>query len=271
MTLAAANVFVKAGGDILMGRAALQLWGALISLPLALTLAPLPDARTWGMLALAAPAHFLYQMALIQALRRADLSVVFPIMRGGAPLLTALVAYAALQEALSAAALLGLAIAGAAAIAFAWPEQLPPADSAKRRAALFWALATAGGIALYNVVDAVGVRGAPSPLTFILWLFIVDWVGVTAFAALTRRRTFFADLKAKARFGLAGGVLSMVSYGLALYGFSIAPVAQVSALRETSVVFAALMAAVWLKEPFGLRRGAWALVMAAGLGLLRLA
>lgn len=271
MLLAAANAFVKAGSDILMARTALQLCAALIALPLALLFAPLPDARTWGALALAAPAHFIYQMAMIRALHRADLSLVFPIMRGVAPLLTAIVALAVLGEGFSALAFLGLTIAGGAAVAFALPERLAPAQSSQRRAALLWALATAAGIALYNVVDAWGVRGAPTPLTFILWLFVVDCVGVSVVAAAVRRGAFWTGLKAKAGFGAAGAALSIGSYGLALYGFSIAPVAQISALRETAVVFAALLAAVWLREPFGLRRGLLALLMAAGLGLLRLA
>jgi len=269
--LATANAFVKAGSDVLMARVALQLSAAAIALPLALLFAPLPDARTWAALAVAAPTHFLYQCAMIRALHRADLSLVFPIMRGAAPLLTAIVALAALGEAFSPLAFLGLIIAGGAAVAFALPEHLPRAEASRRRAALWWALATAVGVACYNVVDAWGVRGAPAPLTYILWLFIVDWLGVTIVAAVARGKAFWGSLKAKAGFGVAGALLSMGSYGLAVYGFAIAPVAQISALRETAVVFAALLAALWLKEPFGLRRGLLALLMAGGLGLLRLA
>lgn len=268
--LAGANVFVKAGGDILASRVALQMSAALLSIPLAF-LVPPPDTRTWGALALAVPAHALYQGALIRALTRADLSLVFPVMRGAAPLLTALVALATLQETLRPLALLGLTVSALAAIAFALPERLAPGDPVRQRAALGWALATGAAVALYNVVDAAGVRAAPSQFTFIVWLFLLDWVCITLLAVCVRGRSLVPALRAKLRFGLAGGAFSVGSYGMALYGFSIAPVAQVSALRETAVVFAALMAALWLKEPFGLRRGLLALLMAGGLGLLRLA
>nr|WP_255536320.1 DMT family transporter [Pacificimonas pallii] len=135
--------------------------------------------------------------------------------------------------------------------------------------ALFFALLTAAGIAAYNVTDAAGVRIAPSPFTFIVWLFVFDCVGITPLAIWRRREQYLPLLKEKWRYGVAGGALSILSYGAALYAFSLIEAARVSAIRETSVVFAALFGALILKEGLGARRIAAAFILAAGLALLQ--
>jgi drug/metabolite transporter (DMT)-like permease len=268
VTLAAANMSVKMGSDILVGRAILSASAAAIVAPAAFFV-PWPDARTWGALAVAVPAHYLYQLCLVRALQTGDLSLVFPVMRGAAPLLTAAAAYLLLRESLPPLALVGLLVATMAVGVFAWP----PAGTRLRhhpdRGVIVWALATAVGIALYNVADARGVRGAPEPFTYIVWIFILDCIGVTLTAALTRRGELSRVVAEKWRYGVAAGLLSIFSYGAAVYAFSLMETARVSALRETSVVFAALMGAAWLKEGFGRRRIAAALALAAGLVLMQ--
>jgi drug/metabolite transporter (DMT)-like permease len=269
VTLAAANVSVKMGVDILVGRAVLSVSAAVLVLPLAFVV-PLPDTATWAALAAAIPAHFFYQMALVQAMRRGELSLVFPVMRGAAPLLTAAGAFLLLGERLAPLAVAGLLLATGAVIAFA----LPPRGTLLRRhpdaAALGWAAATAVGVALYNVADARGVRIAPDPFTYIVWLFVLDPIGVALAAAARRGRQLVKAVRETWRYGLAAGLLSIFSYGAAVYAFSLVETAKVSALRETSVVWAALMGSAVLKEGFGGRRIAAALVLAAGLLLLQL-
>jgi drug/metabolite transporter (DMT)-like permease len=137
------------------------------------------------------------------------------------------------------------------------------------RAALGWAVATAIGIALYNVTDARGVRLAPDPLTFIVWLFLLDPIAITITALLFRREELRRALALKWRYGVAAGALSILSFGSALYGFSLTETAKVSALRETSVVFAAAMGTLFLGESFGTRRLAFALLLGAGLVLMQ--
>ena len=137
------------------------------------------------------------------------------------------------------------------------------------KAALGWALATAVGVSLYNVADARGVRIAPDPLTFIAWLFLLDPIGVATTALIVRRDALAEALKAKWRYGVAAGALSVLSFGSALYAFSLIETAKVSALRETSVVFGALFGALFLKESFGRRRLVAAVVLAAGLVLMQ--
>jgi drug/metabolite transporter (DMT)-like permease len=136
---------------------------------------------------------------------------------------------------------------------------------------MLWALGTAVGIALYNVADARGVRLAPNPFTFILWLFVLDAAGVTTLAVVRRRLRLVETVRTQWRFGVAAGLLSILSYGTAVYTYTLMETAKVSALRETSVVWAALMGAFILKESFGRRRMAAAAALAAGLVLMQFA
>ena len=167
--------------------------------------------------------------------------------------------------------MLGLVVATGAVIAFA----LPPREASWARhpnaAALGWALATAVGVALYNVADARGVRLASQPTTYIVWLFLVDWIFITLAALIFRRRELAGVIHAKWRYGVAAGALSIFSFGAALYAFSLMEVAKVSALRETSVVFAALLGTRILGEGFGRRRLIAAIILAAGLVLMQFA
>ncbi|MEZ6030372.1 MAG: DMT family transporter [Hyphomonadaceae bacterium] len=273
VTLAGANTFVKAAKDILGARTVMTLTGSVLVLPV-LFFVPLPSPATWLFLALSLPAHWLYQTALVRAMSRGDLSLVFPIMRGSAPLLTALAAAMALGEQLSAVALLGLAIASLATVIFAIPERNFGGSRQVRNSAVLWALATGAGIAIYNVIDAQGVRSAldttGTQWSFILWLFALDWMGITMIMLLTRgAKEFVASTRRALFLGMGAGVCSLASFSMALYGFSIAPVAYMSAMRETAVVFAALMGWWFLREGFGLRRTFAAILLAAGLSLLQ--
>lgn len=269
VTLAGANTFVKAAKDILGGRAVMAFTSAILMAPFVF-IAPLPNPQTWLILGLSLPAHWLYQTALVRALSRGDLSLVFPVMRGSAPLLTAIAAALALGEHLSPLAVAGLTIASLATIVFALPEKNFGGSRKVRNSALLWAMATGACVAVYNVIDAQGVRSGPSQWSFIVWLFVLDWIGINSIALVTRgREAFLASARAALWPGVGAGVCSLVSFSMALYGFSIAPVAYISAMRETAVVFAAVMGWRFLKEGFGARRTLAAVILAAGLGLLQ--
>lgn len=269
ITLAAANMSLKMGDDILVGRAVLSVSAALLLLPAAFLLPP-PDAATWIALGFAVPAHFLYQMCLVRAMQRGDLSLVFPVMRGAAPLLTAAAALALLGEALSPLALAALFVAAGAVAAFAVPPDGVRLRDHPDRRVLGWALATAAAVALYNVADARGVRVAPDPLTYIVWIFLLDPICIAVTVLVRRRgRGLARTLAEKWRYGAAAGILSILSYGSAMYAFTLMETAKVSAIRETAVVWAALMGALLLDEPFGRRRILAALVLAGGLVLMQ--
>ena len=269
VTLAGANTLVKAAKDILGARAVMAFSSALLMLP-AVFFTPLPNQQTWMILGLSLPAHWLYQTALVRALSRGDLSLVFPVMRGSAPLLTAIAASLVLGEHLSPLAIAGLTIASLATVVFALPEKNFGGSRKVRNSALLWAMATGACVAIYNVIDAQGVRSGPSQWSFIVWLFLLDWIGINTIAYLTRgHKQFVASARAALWPGIGAGACSLVSFSMALYGFSIAPVAYISAMRETAVVIAAIMGWWFLKEGFGARRTLAAVVLASGLGLLQ--
>lgn len=270
VTLAAANLAVKIGADILVGRAILSCSAALLIVPAA-WLVPLPDAATWTALLIAIPAHFFYQMCLVQAMSRGELSLVFPVMRGLAPLLTAVTAWAVLGQVLNGVEWLALAIATGAILLFALPPKGMSMRAHPDKAALGWAVMTAVGVSLYNVTDARGVRIAPDPLTFIVWLFLLDWICVTLAAATLRRGQLLAAVRPQWRSAVAAGALSIFSFGASLYAMSLIDAAKVSALRETSVVVAALMGALLLKEGLGRRRIGAAALLASSLVALQFA
>ena len=275
VTLAGANTCVKAAKDILGGRTVMTVTGSIIMLPFTL-LVPFPSAATWIFLGLSLPAHWMYQTALVRALSRGDLSMVFPVMRGTAPLLTAISASIFLGEPMSPLAVAGLTIASLATIVFALPEKDFGGARAVRNSAVIWALATGVGVAIYNVIDAQGVRSAvdttKTQWSFIVWLFVLDFIGISTILLITRGpKEFAASARRAIKPGLAAGIFSVVSFSMALFGFSIAPVAYISAMRETAVAFAAIMGWWFLREGFGARRTAAAIVLAAGLGLLQFA
>lgn len=269
VTLAGANTFVKAAKDILGGRAVMALSSAILMFP-AVFFTPLPNPQTWLILGLSLPAHWLYQTALVRALSRGDLSLVFPVMRGSAPMLTAIAAALVLGEHLSPLAITGLVIASLATAMFALPEKDFGGSRRVRNSALLWATTTGACVAVYNVIDAQGVRSGPSQWSFIVWLFVLDWIGINSIALVTRGpKQFVAGARAALWPGIGAGVCSLVSFSMALYGFSVAPVAYISAMRETAVVFAAVMGWWFLREGFGARRTFAAVVLAGGLGLLQ--
>ncbi len=267
VTVALANFAVKRGGDVLSARMVLSITSALCVLPFAF-IVPFPEAGLWPPIAMAIAAHWIYQIRMIRALHRGELSLVFPVMRGLAPLMTAIIAVFALQEVPGPLGWAGLSLATLALIVFALPANRPLDQRALDRIALIWASLTALGIGLYSVTDAYGVRLADNRFTFIVWLFLLDWIGTTAVTLWTRRGELVKRLRPQLTGGMVGGVASVISYGAALLAFSMTEAATVTAMRETSVVFGAILGAVFLKEGFGKRRIAAAAVLAAGLMLL---
>lgn len=273
VTVAATNMLVKRSGDVLVTRMVVALAMMASVLPL-VPFVPLPTPAIWGALGISVVVHWFYQFAMIRSLHRGDLSLVFPVMRGLAPLLTAVTATFVLKESPGPLGWVGLLLATGALIVFALPEEKGGKHPPIQQAALVWAMVTALGIAFYSVADANGTRIAASTetvLTFIVWLFLLDWIGVTAAVLRERRGEIWIKVKPQIRDGVIAGLLGSVSYGAALWAFTLTEAANVTALRETSVVFGAIFGAVFLKEAFGPRRIAAASVLALGLMLLEFA
>ena len=236
---AVVNAIVKGGRDKMAGRALTDGSSAILMLP-AILLVPLPTGA-WGWLVASGLLHAFYLWALVRAYQVGDLSAVYPVLRGTAPLLTALVTLGILREPASAREILGIALIGAAMFAMIAGRHLG-------RAALGWALLTGVFIASYTVIDAHGVRAAPSPASYIAWLFVTMGAIVVAMFAAATRGAVFAAAAQQWRPGVIAGALSIVTYGMALWALSLGPTAPLAALRETGMVTALLIAILVLKE-----------------------
>jgi len=238
----------------------------LLVLPL-LPITPLPAAAAWPYIVASAIIHVAYFVALAEAYRWGDLSQVYPIARGTAPLLTAALASLWLNEALGSNGWAGVIVlaAGILLLTVKGARKLAPFD---RRAVAF-ALATSLTITAYTLVDGIGARLAGSALAYTVWLFIGDGITMAIYGALRVGPSLLKDFRAHWRIATAGAALSTAAYAIAIWAMTVAPIALVAALRETSVLFAALFGTVLLREPLLPVRLVAALLVMAGALLLR--
>jgi drug/metabolite transporter (DMT)-like permease len=244
------NALVKAGGDPFVRLAVVNTVGGLCALPLLLLVA-LPAPASWPYLFGSVVVHQAYNLTLGYGYRFGDLSHVYPIARGIAPPLVAFAAWAFAGESLGPLGLLAVLVisGGIVSLALAGDGRLV----AIRPLAL--ALATGMTIAAYTLFDGLGGRVAGEVLGYIAWLFVIDAVPFSVVVAWRYRRRL--------------GPLSVVAYGLVIWAMSLTPLAAVSALRETSVIIAALIGTRLLREPLGTRRVLAAGLVAAGIVLLQ--
>ncbi len=208
----------------------------------------------------------IYFAGVAQAYRLGDLSQAYTIMRGFAPLLVALTGIAVLDERLSPAGLAGIVCIASGIML---PALIGANGVARPGKGTIAALSTAVVIAAYTLVDGMGARLSGSPVTYGLWLFLLHAIPIAAYGLFRDARGLVAHARAHWARGAGCGVLMVGSYVIALWAMTRAPVAAVAALRETSVVFAAIIGAVVLKERFGGWRVAGAALVAAGVVALR--
>ncbi|MBQ5947084.1 EamA family transporter [Massilia sp. ST3] len=260
------NAMLKARGATVHAAASVTGGAALIGAVL-LPFLPAPDAASWPFIAASSLLQVLYFALLAATYRGADISHVYPLIRGCAPVLVALCTGLGGGEILRDGQWLaiGLVCAGGAAV-YAGSR-----GSAGNGRAVLLAMATAVVIAAYTVVDGVGVRRSGAPAAYTAWLFMVTG-GANLLLAWRRLGAalprYLADHPG---FALAGGVANTASYGVALWAMTHAPVAVVAALRETSIVFAVAIAVLVLRERVGPGRVAGALLIVGGAAALKLA
>jgi drug/metabolite transporter (DMT)-like permease len=260
------NALLKSapGGDALLDTATVVAGSAVCGLAV-VPFVPLPAAASWPYMAVSATIHFGYYLTLAQAYRTGDLSFAYPLMRGTAPLIVALLGIAFLGElptALMAAGIVLISV-GIVSIAFVQHRKHPPA-------AAYWAFANAAIIAAYTLVDARGARASGSAAGYVSWLIFLEGLPFLLWVLYRRGRAAVQYVRSSATRGLVGGACSLAAYGIVLWAMTQAPVAAVAALRETSVLFAALMGSLWLKESFGLPRLAGAVSVVLGIAALKL-
>lgn len=238
----------------------------IVSLPF-LPFVELPKAAAWPYIAGSLAIHLIYYFALAEAYRFGDLSQVYPIARGTAPLITALGASAWLGETLGTQGTIGIIVlaAGIITLSLRGAGDLGKFDFRS----VGFALLTALTIAAYTLVDGIGARMNETAAPYIVWLFVLDGVIVGAIGVVLAPARLVAGAREGWRLMLLGGAMATAAYAIAIWAMTKAPIALVAALRETSVLFAALIGIVVLREPVVPTRILAAILVVTGILLLR--
>lgn len=226
---------------------------------------PVPARGSWPFLAASVALEVGYQFCLLQAYRLGEFGQMYPIARGSAPLIVAVVATTVLSQPLPPAELAGILVICAGLLGLAFAGGLP------RRhhwPALLAALGTGVLIASYTIVDGVGVRRADTVLGYVAWIFLLQGPVLPLVAFLRFGRSLGPRLRPHLVRGLTGGVLSLIAYGLVVWAQSRGALAPIAALRETSIVIATVIATLVFREPFGRVRLVASIAVVAGILLL---
>lgn len=258
------NVVVKSSTDKALDTALIHLLGSIIALPLVLVVG-WPPMVAWPFILASVIIHIAYYVALTGAYKHGDMGLTYPLMRGVAPMLVAVSAFTTMGEQLSPLAWAGVIGVCSGVLVLGLSRQAID----NRRATLF-ALANAVVIAVYTVVDALGARASGNALQYVVALFVLDGWPFALMVLSRRGRAAWPYARSRWPIAAGGALASLGSYGIALWAMTRAPVATVAALRETSVLFAALLGSWLLKERFTARRALGTLVIVGGVMALRL-
>ncbi|KAB7740103.1 EamA family transporter [Parvibaculum sedimenti] len=241
--------------------------GSLMMVPL-LFFTPVPSWEVWKIILLSLALHTGYKVFLIKAYTHGDFGQVYPLARGFAPAIVTLVGFLFLNEDLPATATIGIVLILAGVVSLAWRSK-NGTQTPTNPHAIFYALGTSLFIASYTLNDGLGGRTAPTPSDYVIWLFALDGISIVAIALWRRGPALLRPQRAWA-YGAAGGVASTAAYWIVIWAMSVTPLGPVAALRETSVVFGALISGFILKEGLGWRAVIAAATVAAGVILLKL-
>jgi uncharacterized membrane protein len=259
------NALLKDGRDRLAMVVLLDLTAMALS-ALLLPLATSPAPASWGLLGLSVLLHTGYKVLLMQSYQVGDLNQVYPLARGTAPLLVAVVAALFLGEHLGPWQLAGLVgVCGGLVLLLEWGRATPHG-----RPMLGLAVATGVAIAAYTITDGLGVRRSGTDLGYVAWLFLLGGLPIPLWALAIQRRRLGARVRDRLGVGVVAGALSLAAYGLVIWAQRRGALAVVAALRETSVLVAALIGTLAFSERFGCRRVLAAACITAGIVLLNL-
>ncbi len=229
--------------------------------------APLPKASSLPFLITGALLHVGYQLFLLASYRFGDLSQVYPLARGVAPLLVAGVSVLALGLSLSTVELGAVALIGCGIMSLTLVRR---ADGLRNGRAGVLAFFTGAFIASYSLVDGLGARAAATALGYYGWLSMINGIAFAVLMGRLRPGTVNRLIRGELRLALVCGGASFLAYALVTWAFTQAPIALVTALRETSIIFALLLGVFVLKERLDLTKALATLVTLLGVGLLRL-
>lgn len=255
------NAVLKSSGSRMLSMATITASSALFALPLVFVF-PLPAPEAWPYLIASVILHLGYFIALILAYRHGDLSTAYPVARGCAPLFVTLGAAVAIGQVLTPLETFGVVMISCGISMFAFEKGLPQRHTIKPFAT---AITVSLFIGAYTVVDGIGLRNTPQSLSYIGWLFVLEGIPLIAYVSIVHGARYRAHLRDNWKPEVVGGALSMVAYALVLFVLAFSVMAHVSALRETSVLFAVLIGAYKLKERFGLFRWSAAIIVTTGI------
>ncbi|WP_420991972.1 EamA family transporter [Cupriavidus sp. 30B13] len=223
---------------------------------------PWPGAAAWPYIVASGLVHIVYNVSLVRSYRRGDLAQAYPIARGSSPLLVALGAALFAHEAIGPVHALGIVLVSGGIIALALQGRHAS------RAGVPAALTTGATIALYTVIDGIGVRrSGGQALAYTAWMFLFYWLMPVLFVARRGGTALWAPVRAAplaVGSSLAGGLVSIAAYGIVIWALQSGAMGAVSALRETSVVFAVLIGRVFLREAVSAKRWLACVIVAAG-------
>jgi drug/metabolite transporter (DMT)-like permease len=260
------NGLVKNAGDKYLGMSAVVV-GHFPFACIAVVSSPLPDPSSWSYIVAGAGLHIGYQLFLLRSYQAGDLSHVYPIARGIAPILVAFVSVLLLGEQLTTTGTIAvLAIAaGITSLVF-----VRGSDGLRNRHAAMLALVTGCFIAAYSLVDGYGARLAQTAFGFFGWLSAINTIGFLLLTAFFRPATLRKVANDGLFIALAGGGASFVAYSLVVWAFTQAPIALVTALRESSIIFAMIIGVIFLKERLSLGKVFSTALTAFGVVLMRI-
>ena len=263
------NAIVKSGKDTFLSTVLVSVGAALISLAV-LPFVDAPAPASWPWLAASAVAQLAYYSLLAAAYKAGDMSHAYPLMRGSAPLIVALASWPLIGERLSAMQTGAVACICAGILGLYLAARRPATGTANNtgRATAF-ALGNACVIASYTLIDGIGVRLSGAPAAYTMWIFVLNGTGLLLWTALRRPADLLAYAQTQWRLAAFGGFGTLASYGLALWAMTKAPVAAIAALRETSILFAIAIAALFLREKISPRRYVAIALVAVGAVLMR--
>jgi drug/metabolite transporter (DMT)-like permease len=256
------NAIVKFSGERLAVMAVIDTLCFVLALALT-PLVPFPAPTAWPFLAASVTLAVGYKFGLLGAYQHGDFTQAYPLMRGSAPLLVALCTVTLGLDQLAWTGYTGIVMVSLGLFALVdWKKGRP--------VLLLFALGTGATLAAATLIDGTAVRGYCDPFTYIVWLEVFEHIALPLFAIVTRRAQYLGALRDQWRSAGIGAVNRIGSYGLMVWAMSLAAIAPLAALRETSVVFGALIGYFILKEPFGPKRLAATAMVLAGIAVLQL-
>jgi len=263
VTHAVWNAIAHGIKDQTLAFALIGVGGIAIGIPLVIV-AAMPRSGCWPYLLGSVVIHIFYNLLLMRCYRLGEFSQVYPLARGTSPLVVTILAAIFIHEHLALAQIAGVLVVSAGLATLVLAGRRPG------RAAFLAAVGTGLTIAAYTTVDGVGVRLSGSPVGYIGWLMVLESLCVPMFAVVRRRDVLLKQPKRILLAGLAAGALSVLAYGLVLWAQTRGALAPIAALRETSVIFGAIIGTLIFREPFGRTRIAATVLVAAGIILLNI-